>query len=231
MESNGVRLMGWVRRDQGSTPDLLLLALALVLVRLPVALGAPYAWPLRVMVLPPLLLSILRAVMRVARGQVAWVNGIRMLLLACYVSLVPVSIFRASLDGRVPLAAALDGGLALLTLAVVGAIAFLDAPSAERREGLRLGILAGLVIHLAVDLGMYLVGARHAEIVCLRELPASILGFPGLRVSAVLFPMAGGVNAFGTIGGATLAMSGAVLVRRARTRWPTVLAMVGLCSE
>ncbi len=122
MGSTGVRLMGWMWRDLGSTPDLLLLALALVLLRLPVALGVPYTWPLRLLVLAPFLLSILRNLIRVSRGQVARVNGTLALLLACYVSLVSVSFLRALLDSRLPTSVTLDGWVVFLTLAVAGAL-------------------------------------------------------------------------------------------------------------
>ncbi len=75
---------------------------------------------------------------------------------------------------------------------------------------------------------MYLAGARHTEIVYLKEFPASMLGLLGLRVTAVLFPMAGGVNAYGVIGGAAMAMAGAVIMRRTGRSGPILLAAAGM---
>ncbi len=222
-----VRMVEWLRRDHGTAPDELLLVVALPLLRLPVAIGHPYEWPLRLLVLSPFMLSTARNLGRIRTRPVARVHGPLALLFAAYLGVLSVSYFRAVVDMRIPIPETMDGWAVLTVMGVYGALAFLAAASAREQERLRLAILYGLVVYLAVNVALFAAGVSHPDVLYRKGFPSAILGMFGLHANAVLFPMSGGINNFGMLAGAVAAMSGALLVRRTHARGVILLALIG----
>ena len=210
------------------TLDVWLVAFTLLLIRLPVLLGQQYAWPVRWLTLLPFVLSMALNLARMRREPVARLDGRMGLALAAYLALLSLSFLRALADLRLPLPVTADDWMVVAVLGPFALLAFLSAPTAKRQDQLRLALLAGLLSYLLANLVLHAVGVEHLETIYRKAFPASMLGLLGLRTSAVLFPMASGINAFGTVAGAAATMSGVLLARRYGDRRVSLLAAGGV---
>lgn len=213
---------------RGMTLDVWLVALALLLIRLPVLLGQPYAWPVRWLFLSPFVLSMALNLVRMRRQPVARLDGRMGLALAAYLAVLSLSFLRALAVPGLPWPVTASSWMVVVVLASFAMLAFLSAPEPRQQDRLRLAILAGLLAYLLANVVLHAIGIEHSETLYRRAFPASMLGLLGLRTSAVLFPMAGGINAFGTVAGAAAAMSGVVLARRHTDRQVLVLSAAGV---
>ncbi len=209
-----------------------LIVLSITLLRLPIALG--YRTDLNYLYLGiiPYLWAVLVNVAYLKRhNSIIPVNKSYLLLVSLFLFVWSVAFLRTAFrDYSYDTFFALGQLLTLVILGTFLFLAFRIGAFQSRLSELKKAIVLSLGFYVMCNIIFYFVGITPPNTIYLTEFPAQILSMIGIKTYRVLFPMATGINYYGSLVG--VALLGLVLILKfAATRFEKLVIILMILSS
>ena len=214
--------------------DYFVLVASLTLLRLPVLIGESHSVVLRLVSFAPLWLVTIRNLLSASLVQTFRFDGRLTAVLLLATGLTLFSLVRTALSGFLESIYIFGHLMFWITVVSFALTTFVRQRSMGESRDLALGIGHALLVYVTCNVALYAMGVAAPRMTDARIDDAAMLALVGIHTSRTLFPLAGGVNAFGTVAGAALVVGGLLWLRqrgrKGAGRAPLVAAVAALAA-